>query len=42
MDYQALHRLYSEQKAAWMRQHPGASPEQIEQACRAIAERLGI
>jgi hypothetical protein len=36
------HALYSQQKAAWLRANPGATPEQIEAACRAIAERVGI
>lgn len=33
---------YEEQKAAWLSAHPEATGEQIESACQAIAERLGV
>lgn len=33
---------YEEQKAAWLSVHPEATGEQIEAACKAIAERLGV
>jgi hypothetical protein len=36
------HATYSKQKADWMRANPCATPEQIEAASRAIAERLGL
>jgi hypothetical protein len=36
------HILYSQQKAAWLARNPAATPEQIEAACRAIAERVGL
>jgi len=36
------HQLYSAEKAAWLRAHPGATPDQIERAFQAIAERLGL
>lgn len=34
--------LYMQQKAAWLRANPGATAQQIEDAFKAIAERLGI
>lgn len=34
--------IYMQQKAAWLRANPGATPEQIETAFKAIADRLGI
>lgn len=37
-----VHHTYAAEKAAWMAAHPGATPEQIETACRQIAERLGV
>lgn len=37
-----VYQLYSEKKAAWLKANPHATPEQIEAAFRAIAERLGI
>jgi hypothetical protein len=33
---------YEAQKAAWLAAHPDATGEQIERACQAIAERLGV
>ena len=33
---------YIEAKAAWLRENPGATPADVESACRAIAERLGL
>lgn len=42
MTPQAIHQAYAAQKRAWMAAHPGATPEQIEQALRQIAERLGL
>lgn len=33
---------YSASKASWIESNPGASPEQIEDASRRIAERLGV
>ena len=38
----ALHAAYAAEKAAWLRAHPDATPEQIEAAIKAIAERLGL
>lgn len=37
-----LHQLYEQQKRAWVNAHPYATPEQLEQALKAIAERLGV
>lgn len=37
-----IYQQYNAEKAAWMRQNPSATAEQIKQACRAIAERLGV
>jgi hypothetical protein len=37
-----VYQLYSEKKAAWLRANQNATPEQIETAFRAIAERIGI
>lgn len=37
-----LASTYEAQKSAWMATNPSATPEQIEAACRAIAERLGV
>jgi hypothetical protein len=37
-DYQR----YEQYKRAWADQHPSATPEQLEQAFRAIADRLGV
>jgi hypothetical protein len=37
----AYHR-YEIEKRAWVNAHPDASPEQIEQAFRAIARKLGV
>lgn len=42
MTHADLCKLYAAEKAAWMAAHPGATPEQIETACRLIAERLGV
>lgn len=33
---------YEAEKAYWLRQHPNATPAQIERAARAIARRLGL
>ena len=33
---------YIEAKTAWLREHPGATPEEVERACQEIAERLGL
>lgn len=33
---------YKAAKDAWLLANPGATPEQIEAACRAIAERVGL
>lgn len=33
---------YIEAKAAWLRENPGATPSEVERACREIAERLGL
>lgn len=37
-----VYQLYSQKKAEWLRANPNATPEQIEAAFRAIAERIGI
>ena len=37
-----VYQLYSQKKAAWLKANPQATPEQIEAAFRAIAERLGV
>jgi len=42
MTYAEKLRMYSAQKAYWIARNPQATPEQIEQACRRIAERLGV
>lgn len=34
--------LYTKAKSEWLRANPGAAPEQIEAAFKAIAELLGI
>lgn len=36
------HSRYEAEKAAWLRAHPRATPDQIERAFRAIARRLGV
>lgn len=36
------HQQYSASKASWIESNPGASSEQIEDASRRIAERLGV
>jgi hypothetical protein len=33
---------YEQAKRAWACQHPNATPEQLEQAFKAIAARLGV
>lgn len=33
---------YEHAKAQWLRQHPDATPAQIEEAFRQIAKRLGL
>jgi hypothetical protein len=33
---------YSDQKAAWIKAHPGASSREIDQAARRIAKELGL
>jgi hypothetical protein len=38
----ASYASYAREKAAWLRAHPAATPEQIEQAMKAIARRLGV
>lgn len=37
-----LCQTYEAQKAAWLAANPAASSEQVEAACQAIAERLGV
>jgi hypothetical protein len=34
--------VYARLKADWLASHPNATPEQIEAAFKAIAERLGL
>jgi hypothetical protein len=38
----SAYAIYACQKADWLRANPGATPEQIERACRLIAERLEL
>lgn len=33
---------YEAAKAAWLRNHPKATPQQIERAFKAIARKLGV
>jgi hypothetical protein len=33
---------YEAEKSAWLRAHPDATPEQVEQAFKRIAKALGI
>lgn len=42
MTHQELCVIYAAEKAAWLGANPAASSEQIEDASRAIAERLGL
>ena len=35
-------RLYEQRKAEFVRQNPGASPEDYEAACQRIAQELGL
>ena len=36
------HTQYSAAKAAWLQENPGATSEEIEEASRLMAERLGV
>ncbi len=36
------HQAYEQLKSEWLRKHPQATAEQIEQAFRAIAKRVGV
>ncbi len=36
------HQQYSAAKAAWLQENPGATPEQIEDESRRLAERLEV
>jgi hypothetical protein len=38
----SIYQRYEIEKRAWVNAHPEATPEQIEQAFRAIARRLGV
>lgn len=42
MDKMNAYQRYEQAKRAWASQHPQANAEQLEQAFRAIAERLGV
>lgn len=35
-------KRYSQMTEQWLRKHPYATPQEYEQACRAIAARLGL
>lgn len=37
-----LDRMYEAAKQEWIAAHPTATPEEYQQAMRAIAERLGV
>ncbi len=39
---QTIYSACSREKAAWLARNPNATPQQIEAAFRAIAERLGV
>lgn len=39
---QALYQQYQAAKRAWLAQNPSATPEQIEEEAKRIAERLGL
>jgi hypothetical protein len=41
-DVMSVYQRYEQAKSAWAHQHPSATPEQLEQAFKAIAERLGV
>jgi hypothetical protein len=36
------YQKYSLAKVEWLKANPGATPEQIEQACKVIAQKLGV
>jgi hypothetical protein len=38
----SAHQQYVAEKARWLRVNPGATPEQIEEAFKQIARKLGI
>jgi hypothetical protein len=38
----SIYQRYESEKQAWVNAHPDATPDQIEQACRAIARKLGV
>lgn len=38
----ASYALYTYETQAWLRRNPDASPDQIEQAFKRIAKRLGL
>jgi hypothetical protein len=40
-DFQDLDRQYEAAKQQWQQEHPEATPQEYEQAIRAIAQRLG-
>jgi hypothetical protein len=37
-----MYHRYEIEKRTWVNANPDASPEQIEKACKVIAERLGV
>jgi hypothetical protein len=38
----SAYQRYEQAKRAWVHQHPDATSEQLEQAFKVIAERLGV
>jgi len=36
------YKRYESEKSAWLHLHPNATPEAVERAFRAIADRLGV
>lgn len=42
MTHQEIHELYKRLKQEWLQSHPNATPEQIEEESKRIADLLGL
>jgi len=42
MTYQDIHQNYRRLKQEWLESHPDATPEQIEEESKRIADLLGL
>ena len=42
MSHQEIHEKYRQAKQEWLESHPNATPEQIEEESKRIADMLGL